>query len=52
MDTRELLVILIVAALGCLFVWYETGRNRAILTTAAIFLFAFAFFGAVAVVAT
>ncbi len=52
MELRELLVILVVAALGCLFIWYETGRERAILTTAAIFLGAFALLGAVAVVAT
>ncbi len=52
MDLRELLVILVVTALGCVFVWYETGRQRAILTTLGVFLVAFALCGAVAVVVT
>ena len=52
MELRELLVILVVTALGCLFVWYETGRERAVLTATAVFLVAFALCGAVAVAAT
>jgi hypothetical protein len=52
MDLRELLVILVVTALGCLFIWYETGRERALLTTMAIFLAAFAVCGGVAVAVT
>ena len=52
MDLRELIVILVVTALGCVFIWYETGRERAILTTLALFLAAFAVCGAVAVTVT
>jgi hypothetical protein len=51
MDLRELLVILIVTALGGVFVWYETGRSRAILATLALMLGGFAVVGTAAVIA-
>jgi hypothetical protein len=50
MELRELLVILLVALGGSLFVWLETGRDRGILTVTGIGLGAFAVVGALAVV--
>lgn len=52
MELRELIVILIVTALGGAFVWYETGRDRAVLTTLGVFIAAFAVCGGLAVAVT
>jgi hypothetical protein len=50
MEFRELIVILLIVAGGVAFVWNETGRERALLSGAAIMLGIFAVGGAVAVV--
>jgi len=52
MTFRELALILIVVAIGTGFVWNETGRDRALLSAAAVMLGIFAVGGAIAVVAT
>lgn len=52
MTFRELALILGVVALGSVFVYFETGRDRAILSAAAIMLGIFAVGGAIAVVAS
>jgi hypothetical protein len=49
---RELLLILIVVAAGVTLLWWETGRDRALLSAAAIMLGIFAVAGAIAVVVT
>jgi hypothetical protein len=49
---EELVVILFVVFLGSAFLWYETGRDEALLSAAIIMLGIFAVAGAVAVVAT
>ena len=46
MDLRELVVILLVALGGIVFVWFETGRQEGVLTVAGIALGAFAIVGA------
>jgi hypothetical protein len=50
MTFRELALILAVVAIGVAFIWYETGRDRALLSASAIMLGIFAIGGAVAVV--
>lgn len=52
MSIRELILILIVVAGGAAFVWNETGRDKPLLSATAIMLGIFAFFGAIAVVAS
>jgi hypothetical protein len=52
MSFRELALILVVVALGAVFVYFETGRDRALLAAAGIMLGIFAVGGAIAVVAT
>lgn len=51
MEFRELALILLVVAAGVLFVWFETGRDRALLSVAAVMMAVFAVVGAIAVVA-
>jgi hypothetical protein len=50
MSLRELILILLAVAAGAAFVWNETGRDKALLSAAAIMLGIFALGGAVAVV--
>lgn len=52
LEFRELLMILIVGLICCVFVWFERGRDPAIATVAAIMLGGFAVLGAFAVVIT
>jgi hypothetical protein len=47
MDLRELIVILLAALGGILFVWLETGRQDGVLTVGGIALGSFAVLGAV-----
>lgn len=51
MSFRELVLILLIAAVGAVLIYFETGRDRAVLATAAIMLSIFALGGLVAVVA-
>ena len=46
----ELVFILIIVAIASAFLWWETGREEALLSAAAIMLGIFAFAGALAVV--
>lgn len=50
MSTRDLVLILVVVALGSAFLWWETGRDEALISATAIMLGIFAFAGALAVV--
>jgi hypothetical protein len=52
MTFRELVFILIMVGLGSLFLWWETGRDEALISAAAIMLGIFALAGAIAVVAS
>ncbi len=52
MTFRELVLILVTVAIGCGFLWWETGRNEALLSATAIMLGIFAFAGAITVVAS
>ena len=52
MTFRELLLILIIATAGVGLLWWETGKDRALLSAAAIMLSIFAVAGAIAVVIT
>jgi hypothetical protein len=47
---RELFIILFIVGVGATYLWWETGRNEAVLSAAAIMLGIFAAAGAVAVV--
>jgi hypothetical protein len=49
---RELIMILIVVAAGVTLVWWELGRDRALLSAAAIMLGIFAVAGTIAVLVT
>ncbi len=49
---RELALILVVVAAGVTLLWWETGRDRALLSAAAIMLGIFAVAGAFAVIVT
>ncbi len=49
---RELILILIVVAAGVTLLWWELGRDRALLSAAAIMLGIFAVAGTVAVLVT
>jgi hypothetical protein len=49
---RELILILIVVAAGVTLLWWETGRDRALLSAAAIMLGIFAVTGMIAVLIT
>lgn len=50
MEIRELVLILIIVALGAGLLWWESDRDEAIVSATAIMLGIFAFAGAVAVV--
>jgi len=52
MDIRELFMILLVTALGVGFIWFETGRDRALLKTGIVILCSFLLLGSVAVALT
>jgi hypothetical protein len=49
---RELILIMIVVAAGVALIWWETGRERALLSAAAIMLAIFAVAGTIAVLFT
>ncbi len=49
---RELILILIVVAAGVMLLWWELGRDRALLSAAAIMLGIFAVAGTIAVLVT
>jgi len=49
---RELILILIVVTAGVTLLWRETGRDRALLSAAAIMLGIFAVVGMIAVLLT
>jgi hypothetical protein len=49
---REFILILIVVAAGVTLLWWETGRERALLSAAAIMLGIFAVAGTIAVLFT
>ena len=50
MTLTELVFILIIVAVASAFLWWETGREEALLSATAIMLGIFAFAGALAVV--
>ena len=50
MDFEELVLILFAVAVGTLFIWNETGRDKALLSAAAVMICIFAVGGAFAVV--
>ncbi|HEY8767529.1 MAG TPA: hypothetical protein VIP09_09795 [Dehalococcoidia bacterium] len=52
MTFRELILILIVVAAGVMLLWWELGRDRALLSAAAIMLGIFAVAGTIAVLVT
>jgi hypothetical protein len=52
MTFRELVLILVVVAIGATFLWWETSRDEALISATAIMLGIFAFAGALAVVAS
>lgn len=52
MTIRELGLILVVVTTGAIFLWWETGRDEALISATAIMLGIFAFAGALAVVAS
>lgn len=52
MTFRELILILIVVSAGVLLLWWELGRDRALLSAAAIMLGIFAVAGTIAVLLT
>ena len=49
---RELILILIVVAVGVTLLWWETGRDRALLSAGVIMLGIFAVAGSIAVLLT
>jgi hypothetical protein len=49
---RELILIIIVVAAGVTLLWWETGRDRALLSAGAIMLGIFAVAGTIAVLLT
>ena len=49
---RELILILIVVAAGVTLLWWETGRDRALLSATVIMLGIFAVAGSIAVLLT
>jgi hypothetical protein len=51
-EFRELFLILLLVGICVTYLWWETGRDEALLSAGAIMLGIFAFAGAVAVVAT
>ena len=52
MSMRDLGLILVMVAVAATFLWWETGRDEALISATAIMLGIFAFAGALAVVAT
>lgn len=51
MEIRELFLILLMVGLGSAILWWESGREEALISAAAIMIGIFAVAGAIAVVA-